>query len=171
MTVVVTIGNAEQGIANDIDSALVLGYGIYKGITGKLFARKVMPVNALQQEQCTIWLFLYQQLCLMDTEGKTDYQGELDEISGRGSGTWFFEKKSYNLKLNGSADLLGMGAGKKWALLANVIDESQLRNKLIYDFAREIGSYSGFAPNCEHVDVYLNGTYVETGLPSVSASC
>ena len=66
MTVVVTIGNAEQGIANDIDSALVLGYGIYKGITGKLFARKVMPVNALQQEQCTIWLFLYQQLCLMD---------------------------------------------------------------------------------------------------------
>ena len=123
-----------------------------------MFIHTVSGTEETIHTQRNVWE--YAQLCLMDTEGKTDYQGELDEISGRGSGTWFFEKKSYNLKLNGSADLLGMGAGKKWALLANVIDESHLRNKLIYDFAREIGSYSGFAPNCEHVDVYLNGTYV-----------
>ena len=119
-----------------------------------MFIHTVSGTEETIHTQRNVWE--YAQLCLMDTEGKTDYQGELDEISGRGSGTWFFEKKSYNLKLNGSADLLGMGAGKKWALLANVIDG----NKLIYDFAREIGSYSGFAPNCEHVDVYLNGTYV-----------
>ena len=123
-----------------------------------MFIHTVSGTEETIHTQRNVWE--YAQLCLMDAEGKTDYQGELDEISGRGSGTWFFEKKSYNLKLNGSADLLGMGAGKKWALLANVIDESHLRNKLIYDFAREIGSYSGFAPNCEHVDVYLNGTYV-----------
>ena len=123
-----------------------------------MFIHTVSGTEETIHTQRNVWE--YAQLCLMDTEGKTDYQGELNEISGRGSGTWFFEKKSYNLKLNGSADLLGMGAGKKWALLANVIDESHLRNKLIYDFAREIGSYSGFAPNCEHVDVYLNGTYV-----------
>ena len=102
----------------------------------------------------------YAQLYLVGADGKADYQGDLDEVSGRGSGTWFFEKKSYNLKLNQAADLLHMGAGKKWTLLANVIDESHLRNKLVYDFAREIGSYSGFAPNCEHVDLFLNGTYV-----------
>ena len=123
-----------------------------------MFIHTVSGTEETIHTQRNVWE--YAQLCLMDAEGKTDYRGELDEISGRGSGTWFFEKKSYNLKLNGSADLLGMGAGKKWALLANVIDESHLRNKLIYDFAREIGSYSGFAPNCEHVDVYLNGTYV-----------
>ena len=123
-----------------------------------MFIHTVSGTEETIHTQRNVWE--YAQLCVMDAEGKTDYQGELDEISGRGSGTWFFEKKSYNLKLNGSADLLGMGAGKKWALLANVIDESHLRNKLIYDFAREIGSYSGFAPNCEHVDVYLNGTYV-----------
>ena len=123
-----------------------------------MFIHTVSGTEETIHTQRNVWE--YAQLCVMDAEGKTDYRGELDEISGRGSGTWFFEKKSYNLKLNGSADLLGMGAGKKWALLANVIDESHLRNKLIYDFAREIGSYSGFAPNCEHVDVYLNGTYV-----------
>ena len=123
-----------------------------------MFIHTVSGTEETIHTQRNVWE--YAQLCLIDAEGKTDYRGELDEISGRGSGTWFFEKKSYNLKLNGSADLLGMGAGKKWALLANVIDESHLRNKLIYDFAREIGSYSGFAPNCEHVDVYLNGTYV-----------
>ena len=101
----------------------------------------------------------YAQLCLVDAEGKTNYFGEVDEISGRGSGTWFFDKKAYNLKLSRPADLLGMGAGKKWVLLANVIDESHLRNKMVYDFAREIGTYSGFAPNCEFTDVFLNGTY------------
>ncbi len=102
----------------------------------------------------------YAKLCLVDAEGKTNYLGDLDEISGRGSGTWLFDKKSYNLKLNRPMDLLGMGAGKKWVLLANVIDESHLRNKLVYDFAREIGTYSGFAPNCEYIEVFLNGTYV-----------
>ena len=53
-----------------------------------------------------------------------------------------------------------MGDGKRWILLANALDESHLRNKLVYDFAREIGTYSGFSPNCKYADVFLNGTYV-----------
>ena len=123
-----------------------------------MFIHTVSGTEETIHTQRNVWE--YAQLCLVDAEGKTDYYGDLDEICGRGSGTWFFDKKSYNLKLNRSADLLSMGSGKKWVLLANVIDESHLRNKLVYDFAREIGTYSGFAPNCEFTEVFLNGTYV-----------
>lgn len=130
---------------------------IRSGNLPAMFIHTVSGTEDTIHTQRNVWE--YAQFCVVDAEGKTDYQGDLDEISGRGSGTWFFDKKSYNLKLNREANLLDMGAGKKWALLANVIDESHLRNKLIYDFARELGSYSGFAPNCEHVDVFLNGTY------------
>ena len=123
-----------------------------------MFIHTISGTEDTIHTQRNVWE--YTKLCLVDAEGKTDYQGELDEISGRGSGSWYYEKKSYNLKLNQSADLLGMGAGKRWILLANALDESHMRNKLIYDFAREIESYAGFAPDCEYVDLYLNGTYV-----------
>ena len=131
---------------------------IRSGNLPAMFIHTVSGTEETIHTQRNVWE--YARLCLTDAEGKTNYSGDLDEISGRGSGTWFFDKKSYNLKLNRPADLLGMGAGKKWVLLANVIDESHLRNKLVYDFAREIGTYSGFAPNCEFTEVFLNGTYV-----------
>ena len=123
-----------------------------------MFIHTVSGTEETIHTQRNVWE--YAQLCLVDAEGKTDYQGDLDEISGRGSGSWYYEKKSYNLKLNKPANLLGMGDGKRWILLANALDESHLRNKLVYDFAREIGTYSGFSPNCKYADVFLNGTYV-----------
>lgn len=130
---------------------------IRSGNLPAMFVHTLSGTEETIHTQRNVWE--YAQLCLVDAEGKTNYFGEVDEISGRGSGTWFFDKKSYNLKLSQPADLLGMGAGKKWVLLANVIDESHLRNKIVYDFAREIGTYSGFAPNCEFTEVFLNGTY------------
>lgn len=123
-----------------------------------MFIRTVSGTEETIHTQRNVWE--YAQFCLVDADGKIDYRGDLDEISGRGSGSWYYEKKSYNLKLNQSADLLGMGEGKRWVLLANALDESQLRNKIVYDFAREIESYDGFAPDCEYTELYLNGTYV-----------
>ena len=111
----------------------------------------------------------YAEVCIIRTDGTTDYYGPADQISGRGSGSWIYDKKSYNLKLNRPADLLDMGNGSKWVLLANVIDESHLRNKTVYDFAREIESYPGFAPDCEYVDVFLNGEYAGLYLLSEKA--
>ena len=80
-------------------------------------------------------------------------------IGGRGNSTWLKDKKPYNLKLERAEELLGMGAAKKWSLLANTFDETNLRNKVILDFAGEIGPYQGFAPECAFVELYLNGDY------------
>lgn len=79
-------------------------------------------------------------------------------IQGRGNSTWQDEpKKPYNLTFDLEADLLGLGAASRWTLLANALDESNLRNKIVFDFAKQLNA--GWVPECRYVDVYLNGTY------------
>lgn len=95
---------------------------------------------------------------IYSTNGEASFSGNLKSISGRGNGTWASEKKSYSLSLAGEADLLNMGTAQRWILLANDGDVSHLRNKLVYDYARDAGlSYS---PESCWVDLYLNGEYV-----------
>lgn len=78
-------------------------------------------------------------------------------LKGRGNATWSYEKKPYLLTLSGEAGILGMAPAAKWILLANAADETNLRNKLIFDLARQVGME--WAPDCAYVDVYLNGAY------------
>lgn len=96
-------------------------------------------------------------LRLYGVEGALEYSGDLETVKGRGNSTWEEEKKPYNLTLKEDADLLGMGAAKRWILLANAIDSTNLRNKLAYDLARDAGL--AYSPECQWVDLYLNGEY------------
>lgn len=89
-------------------------------------------------------------------DGELAYIGNLDAVNGRGN-TWIIPKKSYSLQLAGAADLLGMGQAEKWILLSNAFDASHLRNKLVYDFAGELGL--PYSPESRWVDLYLNGEY------------
>ena len=50
-----------------------------------MFIHTVSGTEETIHTQRNVWE--YAQLCLVDAEGKTDYQGDLDEISGRGSGS------------------------------------------------------------------------------------
>ena len=59
------------------------------------------------------------------------------EIKGRGNYTWNLAKKPYQFKLDGSKDVLGMGAAKTWILLANHADASLMRNKVAYDLGAD----------------------------------
>lgn len=96
-------------------------------------------------------------LRLYDAEGKPLYAGKLDSIKGRGNSTWFADKKPYNLTLAQEADLLGMGAAQKWILLAEAKNDLNIRNKIVCDFASKVGL--PYSPDCEWVDLYLNGEY------------
>ena len=79
-------------------------------------------------------------------------------MRGRGNATWGLEKKPYQLTFDVKADLLGMGAAKKWNLLANHGDRSLMRSKIVYDMAHEIGL--DYAIDSEFVDVFMNGEYL-----------
>lgn len=83
------------------------------------------------------------------------YSGKLS-IKGRGNSTWFFSKKPYKIKLDKKTDLFSMGKNKSWVLLANYIDECQLRNDTAFDLARQAGVLS---VDSVFVDVVINSEY------------
>lgn len=72
------------------------------------------------------------------------------KIAGRGNSTWTRGKKPYNLKFENKVSLLGMDAGKKFALMANDYDPSKIRTAI--GFA--VGEWLGF-------EWPLHGRYVE----------
>ncbi len=99
--------------------------------------------------------------------------GAAIEIRGRGNSTWsngypdgkpntlagdtHTRKVGYNVKLDKKTDLFGMGKSKKWVLLANYMDRTNLRNKLIFDLSGRMGMTY---PESIFVNLVLNGEYM-----------
>lgn len=95
---------------------------------------------------------------IYDPQGLVHYVGDLEHITGRGNSTWLAsEKKAYGIKLTQEIDLLEMGAAQKWVLLANAFDETNMKNKVVYDFASAVGLQ--FSPKSQWIDLYLNNEY------------
>ena len=95
---------------------------------------------------------------LYDANGILCNDADIEAINGRGNSTWqWYDKKPYSLHFASEIDLLGMGAAKEWILLANAADKSNIRNKLVYDFAAALGL--DYSPESDWVDLYLNGNY------------
>lgn len=87
---------------------------------------------------------------------------EFEDVSGnsefkiRGNTTRDYAKKPFQLKLSQKSDIFGMGKSKTWILLANYLDQSLIRNSIMY----EIGKYLGMqTSNFTSVDLYINGNY------------
>lgn len=92
-----------------------------------------------------------------NSQNTTMYDGGIS-IRGRGNSTWntSFNKLPYKIKLDSKTDLFGFGKSKHWALLANYMDESLVRNTTSYDLSGTMGmNYL----KSTHVDVILNGVY------------
>ncbi|MDO5401566.1 MAG: CotH kinase family protein [Eubacteriales bacterium] len=94
---------------------------------------------------------------LYTSDGALNYRGVVESIKMHRNNTSESDKKPYSLKLKAEGDLLGMGKAKKWVLLSNQFDVTQLRNKIVFDFAQDFGL--DFTPKSQWVDVYLNGKY------------
>ncbi|MBQ7760453.1 MAG: leucine-rich repeat protein [Clostridia bacterium] len=75
----------------------------------------------------------------------------------RGNTTANSNKYPYNIKFSSKVDLFGMGAGKKYCLLANLFDQTLMRNAMAIEFSQAIGIQ--FAPSYQFVEVYYNGRY------------
>ena len=90
------------------------------------------------------------------SEGIVEYDGNaLMKI--RGNSTANRPKLPYKLKLETKSDLFGMGESKHWVLLANDIDHTFLRNKLVCDFYNDIGG--SYATESLNVILMVNGKY------------
>lgn len=84
-----------------------------------------------------------------------DYSGI--EIKGRGNSTWMYKKKPYRLKFDKSVDLFGLGKSKKWNLLANYPDETNLRNEVAFYLEDMIGMQ--YRLEGKYVELYVDGDY------------
>lgn len=96
-------------------------------------------------------------IIIADENGEAVYDGALDYIKGRGNSTWNMKKKPYNIKLAKKTNLFGMGKSKKWSLIANCEDFSNVRNALAYYAADALGM--PYTPKFVFCDVYTNGDY------------
>lgn len=82
------------------------------------------------------------------------------QIKGRGNASWGLAQKAYAFKLDTKADLLGMGAAKKWVLISVGSDMSMMRNYLTQKLAAAMGL--PYTCENEYVDVVVNGEYKGT---------
>lgn len=91
-----------------------------------------------------------------DTDGSVQYNGKLAWIHGRGNSTWTLRKKPYNIKFPQKVKILGL-EGKKFTLLANFMDRSELRNWVSLKAVLDSGYPN--AVNGAYVSVWLNGEF------------
>ena len=88
-----------------------------------------------------------------------NYQVEAIERNGqikiRGNSTANKVKNPYNIKFSSKVDLFGLGAGKKYCLMANLFDQTLLRNAVAIDLAQSLGL--DYTSKYTMVEVYLNG--------------
>ena len=90
--------------------------------------------------------------------GAQDMARTAIEIRGRGNSTWVrFDKKPYKIRFSVKTDMLGMGAAKKWILLANAFDDTMIRSALVFDLAKELGLE--YTTEYRYVNVYINNKY------------
>ena len=91
--------------------------------------------------------------------GCADLASSLIKVRGRGHSTWDeFEKKPYNFSLDKKANLCGMGSAKKWALIANHVDRSLLRNPAAMYLGSRFTNLA-YTPESVPVDLYVNGSF------------
>ena len=101
----------------------------------------------------------YATMNLYSPEGKLQEGWHTRNVTlkGRGNSTWWNPKKPFLLNLDRADTLLGMAEGQKWVLLANAFDFSNLRNKIVLDFAGGLGMQ--WNPSGRFVNLFFNGQY------------
>ena len=94
---------------------------------------------------------------LVSSDGDTLFSDYLTHIKSRGNSTFLrAEKKSFSMKLRNRRQLLELKDGKRFTLLANAFDKSQIRNAIALDLAAEMGLP---APRYEFISLYINSEY------------
>lgn len=84
------------------------------------------------------------------------------KIRGRGNTTWETRelyKKPYLLKLDTENSLFSLPAARKWVLMANTADKTQIRNFYAEHLAKDIFSNFRWTPGSRFISLFVNGKY------------
>ncbi len=139
------------------------GYSIFEfGVYADEASAQEVPVtNGASYPYLNTFSEEYQPVSIAITDrigGKNELINDNEAIVCiRGNSTALTDKLSYNFKLSSKKDVLGLGEGKKWCVLANHFDKTMLRNKISYDFADNLGLPVKL--ETEFVDLYIDNVY------------
>lgn len=97
------------------------------------------------------------KITITDTDGSSLEDSCVFKVHGNTTAFNSFPKKAFTFKLPKKKDVLGMGKGKKWFLLANLFDPTLLRNYMAIEFARELGL--AYTSEQKFVELWLDGSY------------
>ena len=97
---------------------------------------------------------------ITDENGKNNYRNDFEYIRVRGNYSFYPYKKSFHIRLNDGASILGMPSAKTWLLIASYADNSMLRNPLTFDLAAAAGM--AYTSEYRFADVYVNTVYYGT---------
>ena len=96
-------------------------------------------------------------ISITDTDGSVLSDSCTFKVHGNTTAFDSIPKKAYTFKFSKKKDVLGMGKGKKWFLIANCYDPSLLRNYTAIDLARELGL--AYTSEQKFVELWLDGSY------------
>ncbi len=97
------------------------------------------------------------QITITDTDN-SELSGNISfKVRGNSTAMEGIKKKGFNFKFAKKTEVLGMGKGKKWSLLANCFDPTLLRNYIIFELANELGL--PYTSSQRIVELWLDGNY------------
>ncbi|MDE6017295.1 MAG: CotH kinase family protein [Muribaculaceae bacterium] len=91
--------------------------------------------------------------------GEYDNIFSSSQMKGRGNSTWQYPKKPYAIKLDKKSEVLGMPKHKRWCLLANWLDRTNIRNEVSLEIGRRLSGLE-WTPKGKFVDVVFNGKFL-----------
>lgn len=97
------------------------------------------------------------EMTVYNPDGSIDYTGPLS-MKGRGNTTWEQSKKPYALKLDKKDKILGMPKHKRWVLLANYYDKSNLRTDITF-YLGKLSEPLKYTPRTKFANYVMNGEY------------
>ena len=79
------------------------------------------------------------------------------QIKGRGNSSWNWRKKPYTIKFAEKTKLCGLKKGKRWNLMSNYQDVTEMMNATVFKAGRMMGA--PYQPHSIPIELYVNGEY------------
>ena len=94
---------------------------------------------------------------IKDTDGSLLEDSAVFKVRGNSTALAGIHKKAFTFKFAKKKDVLGMGKGKKWALLANTFDPTLMRNYIAFDLAQKLGIE--YTSNQKVVELWVDNSF------------
>ncbi len=98
------------------------------------------------------------RISIEDIDGTVLTGDILFKVRGNTTALSWVEKKSFAFKFAEKTDVLGMGKGKKWVVIANTFDPTLLRNYLAFETAAELEI--PYTSDHRFVELRLDGSFL-----------